>query len=429
MNKILLSSIFMLSCAHLIEPGWASSSVAVTNAKLFTVSESEVIENGTILIRDGVISKVGVDIAIPANTEVIDAMGMPVTPGIVAAATQIGLVEVLSATDTIDTSADSSAPIGAAFDVQYAINPNSVLIDVAISDGVTTAFAYPSAANGEILSGLSAKLSLHRDGRTKVEPEVAVFAELGRPLFWNSSPRSRGVDWILFRNLLDESLAKNALLSGNSADCDSAMDYRCLSVAALRKAQMGGLPIAISVNRESDIRQAIQISTDFDSEVVLIGAAEGWRVAGLLAQAEIAVVLDPYVNLPMTFDQVGARLDNAKILIDAGVQVAFYVSDVNMSHNVGYALRERAGSVLKTGVSEHDALAAITLNPARIWHSANEVGSLEVGKHANLIIWDGDPFEPLSGPDKVIIGGTLVPDRNRQTALRDRYHPHNQRGQ
>jgi hypothetical protein len=135
---------------------------------------------------------------------------------------------------------------------------------------------------------------------------------------------------------------------------------------------------------------------DYKLRIVIVGGAEAWRVAPELAREHVAVVLDPLAALPMTYDEIGARRDNAARLAKAGVTIAFTVTGqgIYLSYDAGSALREGAGVAVANGLPYADALRALTLNPAQIWGVGKKYGTLEPGRDADLVIWDGDPLEP-----------------------------------
>jgi imidazolonepropionase-like amidohydrolase len=141
-------------------------------------------------------------------------------------------------------------------------------------------------------------------------------------------------------------------------------------------------------------------------------------VAPELAKAGVPVMLNPFDDRPESYEELGATLDNAGRLSAAGVTVAF--------ESTGGSARARetryeAGSAVSHGMTYDAALKAITINPAKMFGVAERTGSLEAGKDADLVIWTGDPFEPLSQPTAVYIHGQSQPMTSRQLELRDRY--------
>ena len=140
---------------------------------------------------------------------------------------------------------------------------------------------------------------------------------------------------------------------------------------------------------------------------------------------KVAVVVDPEADLPFNFDELGARADSAAILQHAGVTIAFTVSGntIHLSHNAGEAVREAAGLAVANGLPYGEALKALTVNPARIFGIGDHYGSMARGLDADLVIWNGDPLEPSSAPELVLVKGVEASRVTRQTLLRDRYAP------
>ena len=191
------------------------------------------------------------------------------------------------------------------------------------------------------------------------------------------------------------------------------------------------MPLAVVANREADIRQAISAGQTYGISIVIVGGAEAWRVADLLAANHVPVILDPLDELPVSFDALGARRDNAASLARAGVLISFMVSGqgIYLSYNVGPALREGAGIAVANGLPYAQAIRAITQSAGRIWGDPAAAGkpgiagALVSGAAADLVIWDADPLEPSSAPAVVMFGGREISLQTRQTLLRDRYRP------
>jgi imidazolonepropionase-like amidohydrolase len=403
-------------------PAAVAQDLAIIHAQAYAQPGAPPIADATILVRSGRITEVGTRLVPPAGAEVVDAHGQTVTPGLMNGATRLGLVEVDSTDDSVDH-AVKSGPLGAAFDVQYALNPDSDLIAVARADGLTRAVSLPSGSADAPFAGQGAALRLGDDGDLLDRPHVAVAVVVGG-MAASRAGGSRAAQWQLLRNALDEA---KAYRDGHKAlePRDQLLNH--LDAEALIPVLDGRTPLAIAAQRESDIRQAIALAHDDGVKVVIIGGAEAWRVAGGLAAARIPVVLDPFADLPYTLDEIGARADNAAILQRAGVTIAFALTDglssVYASYLAGEALREAAGLSVANGLTWDQALAAITANPARIWGLSDHYGTLAAGQDADLVIWHGDPLDVSSWPDAVFVRGRAQSLRTRETALRDRYAP------
>ncbi|HZF15856.1 MAG TPA: amidohydrolase family protein, partial [Steroidobacteraceae bacterium] len=341
------------------------------------------------------------------------------------AATQLGLVEVSSVADSSDTKVNPGA-LGAAFDVTYALNQNSTLVARARADGLTRAVSLPGSWGDFATAGASAPFSGSGvvlklvDGAGWIDRRHAAMVVVVGGFAASQVGGSRSAEWILLRNALDE--AKKYRPSRGAGEPRDQLLNR-LDIEALQPVVAGTMPLAIAAMRESDIRQAVAVGTDYNIPVIVIGGAEAWRVAGLLAERKVPVVLNPFDNLPWTFDDIGARADNAAILARAGVTIAFSVPGIHLSHDAGEVIREAAGVAVANGLPWADALRALTLNPARIWGIDDHYGRIAPGMDADLVIWDGDPLEPTSAPTAVFVAGRAVSLTTRQSLLRDRYSP------
>ena len=390
-----------------------AETVAVVHAKAWTMTADASLENATVVITDGKIVSVAAGAAAPAGARVIDAKGHPVTPGLMHSATQLGLIESSGATETIDSHV-TTGPLGASFDIQYALNPNSMLIQLARADGLTRAIAYPGGTVVAPFSGTGALIHLKESSDLLERAGIGVFVVMGGHSA--GSGGSRAAEWKLLRQALDA--AKTGLAS------PATPATRTSEFVALEPVLAGKVPLAISTNRESDIRQSIQLASDYSLRVIIIGGAEAWLVAGELAKAKIPVLVDPQANLPGSFNTLGSRLDNAALLHKAGVVVATNViSGIYQSYNAGLSIREGAGLAVANGLPYIDGLRALTTVPAQIWGISDHYGQLAPGKDADLVVWDGDPLEPSTLAQSVLIAGKEVSLVTHQTELRDRYLP------
>lgn len=402
-----------LTFALLLLPATATAQdLAITHAQAWPMTGAGKVSDATVVVHDGRIVSVTPSGAVPQGATVIDAGGRMVTPGLMNAATQLGLVETGAADETNDKSSTNTT-LGASFDIQYALNSNSVLLPVARADGLTRAVSYPAAAGTAPFMGQAATIHLTETGDILERPQVAMYVQIGSATL-SAAGGSRSAQWQLLRNALIE--------SGRYKPDKPDQPISRLDAEALQKVLKGQL-LVIVTQRESDIRQAIALAKDFKLRLAIMGADEAWRCADALAAAKIPVILDPMDNLPISFDQIGARLDNAAILGKAGVQMAFYASGntIYLSYDAGEAMREVAGLAVANGLPYEDALAAMTRNPAAIFGLNDHYGTLAKDQEADLVIWDGDPLEPGTYPWKVFVGGREASLETRQTLLRDRY--------
>lgn len=393
--------------------GARAQTLAIVHAKAWTGQSAEPVADATIVIDHGKITSVTAHGPAPVGATLVDAKGQPVTPGLVNAATQLGLTEVTSVKETRDV-ASAGDNLGPAFDVSLGLNANSALVDLARADGVTRALSFPNPSGLAPFSGLAATIRLRQGPDILDKPRAALFVVLGGG-GWSKKVGSRAAQWQLLRAALDD--AKQAAPGAAHAAIKDAQG------AALREVLAGRIPLAIVTHRESDIRQAVRLAADYPAKVVIVGGGEAWRVAPELAAAHIPVVLDPITNLPYTFDELGDRQTNAAILNKAGVMVAFGLvgGRLQENYNAGLSLREAAGLAVANGMPYDAALKAATVNSIAIWRPGEAAGLIAPGQDADLVVWDGDPFELTTNAVAVIVEGKAVEHDSRMDALTRRY--------
>lgn len=390
---------------------------AITGGTVYTLGAAGKIEHGTVIIKDGKITAVGADVAIPAGATRIDATGKMVTPGIIDPESVFGLNEVDAVSQTQD-SAITSTHFTASFDPTTGINPRSMVIPVNSVEGVTRAVV-AGGNNSSILQGLGSVIALQGTEGYVLKDPVALFVTLGE-----SGQKTAGGARSGALMTLREAFQDAKDYAANRAAYDKAgrraYSLSRVDLEALQPALKGQMPVVVQVDRASDIEATMDLAAEFKLKLVVSGGAEAWLVADKLAKAKVPVILNPMRDLPAAFESLGARLDDAALLQKAGVLIAFEVGDTHKSWNV----RQYAGNAVANGLSWNDALAAISLNPARIYGLDKGVGTLEVGKDADLVVWSGDPLELTTFADQVFIRGKAVPMTDRQRELRDRYLPY-----
>ena len=389
-----------------------AQTIVITGGTVYPVSGPK-IDNATVLIRDGRIAAVGTNVAIPAGATRIDATGKWVTPGLIDGAGNMGLREI-SAVQSTNEGTLRGNEVTAAFNVAEGINPASTLIPVTRIEGVTTTLAVPG---GDLIWGQAVLIDL--DGTTieamVAKSPVAIVADLsegskgaGGSSRAGAAQRLRRVfnDALEYsRRRTDYSRAQMQELAASAADLD-----------ALLPVLRGQLPLIVFANRRSDIETALRIAREYKLRLILAGAAEGWEIADKLAAAGVPVLVQPMDNIP-SYDALGIRYENAGLLAKGGVKVSLLETQTENSRN----LRQQAGNAVAYGMTWEQALRAVTLSPAEAFGVANQYGSLEAGKVANVVVWTGDPFEFSTGVEHVFIRGREIPLRSRQTELMERY--------
>ncbi len=175
-----------------------------------------------------------------------------------------------------------------------------------------------------------------------------------------------------------------------------------ISRRSFRWAQ-GRIPLIVKVDRASDIREVIALAREEKLRIILDGAEEGWRAADAISAAKVPVILDPLADLPRSFSELGATMENAARLHAAGVTIVIKTGS-GVAHRAR-ELRYGAGNAVAWGLPHDAAVAAITINPARVFGVADRIGTLETGRAADLVLWNGDPLEPLSQPQALFVEG------------------------
>ncbi len=390
----------------------------ISNAKLVTNSGDGIINNADIIIRDGKVAQIGTGLVAPADAEFIKADGKWVTPGLIAPFSQLGLVDVGAEDATNDISSkDSETSISELASDSF--NPKAVSIANTRRVGVTHTVISPRAAGESIFggSGLIANLSGEFDS---IEKEQAfIYVQLGGRGTSNSGG-SRASSFRQLRAALDDAGAYPSRFKGpNDGDALSRQD-----AAALVKALRGQMPLIIASDRASELLNIVQLKSDYRNlDIMVLGAAEGWKVAADLAKAKIKVMVDPHENLPASFDQVEARLDNVVLLDQAGVDYVITNAGA-LGVSKPMTLTQHAGNAVGNGLDWNKAFSAITETPAK-WFGLPST-EVSTGKPATLVVWDGDPLNVTSAPTMMMIDGKNQSLKSRQTALRDRYNPANQ---
>jgi imidazolonepropionase-like amidohydrolase len=400
------------ACLALTGAG-AQATIAITGARVHPVS-GPVIENGTVIIRGNRIVAVGLNIAVPDGATRVDGSGKWVTPGIFNAATSLGVSEIGGIPGTLDVSAQGqNDAVTASFRVWDGFNPWSPLLQVTRNDGITTVGVVPA---GGLFGGMGAVVALRNGPLSEVliRGPAAMFADLRAT--GPGRGASRGEVFQRFRTVLEDA----RLFPRRRADYERAamrpLAARPQDLEALQPVLRGTLPIVIGADRATDIETAVNIGREFGMRVAVAGATEGWKVGTALRGT--FVLVGALNNIPQSFATLGARQENAALLHEAGARVVISGgSEAFNARNVRY----EAGVAVSFGMPWDAALRAITLTPAELYGVANRVGSLEPGKAATLVLWSGDPFEPMTRAERVFVDGVEVQGLSRQDELMRRY--------
>jgi imidazolonepropionase-like amidohydrolase len=402
---------------------------AITNARIVTVSGPE-IENGTIVIRDGRIEAVGASVSVPAGALNIDARGLSVYPGMIDAGTAMGLVEVgQGASGTVDTAEVGDLNPNAKAII--AVNPHSAHIGVTRVDGVTSAVSLPL---GGLISGQGAIINLV--GTSPREMAVVPYAALvvnyprtsagGGPfggaqqetdLTAALAAANRQVEQI--RKMLREAEAYGRAQDAYGKDKGLPRPAQNVVLEALVPYVRGERPVIFRADRETDMRGAIKFAEEMKLKPIILGGDDSWKIVGLLKEKNVPVILTGIWDLPVREDDFYDTLyENAARLQQAGVR--FCISTGDSGPNVRN-LPFYAGMAAAFGLPRAEALKAVTLYPAQIMNVADRLGSIEVGKMANLVVTDGDLLETRTHVRHLFIDGRPVPLTSRHTELNDAF--------
>jgi imidazolonepropionase-like amidohydrolase len=407
----------LAALAALLATSAHAQNVAITNATLVVGDGSEPIKGGTVLVQSGKVVAAGSTVAVPAGVRTIDAQGKWVTPGLVVAVTDLGLVDVGAVDDSNDSDA-SKSPFSAALDIAPAINPGSQHIAVSRAGGVTRAAVAP-LATGTIFGGQGTVIDLGNDPNALMVPRAFQYLDLGETGATRAGG-SRAATWATLRNAFTEA---RELAAPAATRRDDVLLTRN-DAAALVPVVTGKQPLYVRAERAADIRLVLALKREFPAlRLVIVGATEGWLVAGELAASGLPVLATPLNDLPESFEQLAATQSNVGRMSAAGVKVslgAFFDQPRYAPQFAGnlVALTKVPGA---SGLSWGKAFAAISSGPAEALGLGETIGSLRPGRAGDVVIWDGDPLEASSGVVQLFIDGVEQPLGNHQTRLRDRY--------
>lgn len=404
-----MKHLFLLAC--LLSGSAFAQNVLIKNATVHTAGTRGTLKNTDVLVQGGIIRAIGPNLSAPGVSSV-DAKGKPLTPGLFAGLSDIGLEEVSAEKSTVDASftlgEGVTAQMRPEFDVVPAFNANSILIPITRLEGFTFT-ALRANAGSSLLGGQGAIMRLNGKFEDPIGSRI-LFASMGSGAD-ELSGSSRAAQYML----LDQAIREARGLS--------PYDYHqaLLTPAgreALNKFLLGGRTV-FHVERASDIRQVLSFAKKNGMRPVIVGGSEAWQVAAQLKADNVIVMVDALQNLPASFDQIGARMDNAALLQKAGVRVGLYRAD-DATQNAR-KVRQVAGNAVSYGLPWEAGLAAITSVPADAFGVGDKVGRIEVGLIADLVLWNGDPLEVNTFAEQVWMSGLAMPMRSRQTQLRDRY--------
>ncbi|MEO6865853.1 MAG: amidohydrolase family protein [Gemmatimonadaceae bacterium] len=407
-------------CAALLTAAAAhAQTIAITGGTVYPVSGAP-IQNGTVLIRDGKIIAVGADVAVPANAQRVDATGKIVTPGLIDASTQLGLVEIGGEPSTRDANARGTDGVAASFRSWDGLNSESVLWAPARNEGVTTVVVAPA---GGLVAGQAAIVDLINGTGAQMirRAPVAMVAQVNNPRGAQTGARGELIGKL--RTLLEDV----KFYQTHRADYDRSAARSLTATRADLEAMIpvveGKLPLAIDADRVDDIQGALRLAKEFNLKIIIVGGAEAWLAANDLAAAHVPVIAGAMNNIPTSFETLNQRQENVGILSKAGVPVAIIGNNGDGDEELFNVrnVKYEAGNAVSYGMTHEAALRAVTLTPAELFGVADRVGSLQAGRDANVVVWSGDPFEFSTRVEHVYIHGQEVMSPSRQDLLTQRY--------
>jgi imidazolonepropionase-like amidohydrolase len=400
--------------------------LVIKDARVVRV-DAPTLEKGTVVVTGGRIVAVDESAAVPPGATVIEAAGKTLYPGLIDGLTTLGLTEIGSVAGSVDTT--EVGDVNPHARVWVAVHPHSELLPVARANGVTTALAAPA---GGLVSGQSALIRLAGDtpealvvkapaamhavyptgrppfdfARFFEEPELKTFEERQK-----DKRKNQEKDLQRLANLLAEAKAFAAGAEASRAGGSAATPDAALQ--ALAPVARGEVPLVFRADAEDDIRGAVKFAGDNGLKLVIAGGLDAWRCASLLKEKDVPVLVNVDRLPAHETDPYDAAYANAGLLQQAGVRFAIVSDDASLSRNLPY----EAAMARAFGLPAEAALRAITLSPAEIFGVADRLGSITVGKAANLFLATGDVMDHRSQVTDVIVDGVPQSIETRHTRL------------
>src|SRR5215472_14829781 len=424
--------LFAIPAALIAAPG-ADDSFVLKNATVHTMAGAE-IQNGSVVVRNGKIIGVGKNLAVPKDLKVIDAKGMQVYPGMIDAATQVGLVEINSIRESEDVT--ELGKFNPQLVALTAVNPSSEHIPVTRVNGITTVAATPE---GSLIGG---QVSLvHLDGWTTDEmgikphaglqlrfPTIALPGGRGGNIDADpSSPFAAARSYTTLKQAYDKDIAELNEFFESARRYKLTKDAKApgfkpdLRLDTMIPVIEGKEPVLVEAPRERDIRDAIAFADKQKIKIILLDPAEAYKVTNEIRDHNIPVILGPSLALPLTEDgNYDQAYKTPLALQKAGIEFCFatLTGGSNLaSRNLPY----QAGQAVAFGLSKEDAMKAVTKNAADIWGVGDQIGTVEEGKWADLVVTDGDPLEAQTQIKLLFVKGKPVDLNNKQKELYEKY--------
>jgi imidazolonepropionase-like amidohydrolase len=414
----------------------ATGPIAIRGGKLLTITHG-VIENGVVVMENGKITAVGgASTAIPRGAMVIDAGGMTVYPGLIDSETNLGLVEV-EADQRSNDLVEPSDEIMPHMHVADAFHSETERIPVVRVNGITNAIVAPGSDDS--LPGQDILIQLEGKDRD----DMILVRDVALPMNFSDEQRRRGgrgegagvggrfpstrmgLAAQLRQAFIDaqdyeaklQSPPKKTDTGGSSRGSGGDHQKRDLKLEALLPYLHGQRPVVIGASDGYDLENAMRLAREFNLKVVLNHVTHSQQILDEIASWKVPVIVGPIYDFPRPDERYDAVYSLPAELYKRGVKIAFASYHVEHNRNLPYA----AGYAVAFGLPYEEALKAVTINPAEIWGVADKLGSLDVGKTANVVIANGDPLDVKTDVKQVFIEGRRIPMESRQTRLRDQY--------
>jgi imidazolonepropionase-like amidohydrolase len=411
----------------------SAADVAITHAKIFTLAGPP-IEDGTVVIHDGKIAAVGAGVAIPARAQVIDAKGLQVYPGLFDPVTQMGLSEISAVSATVDTT--ETGLFNPDVTAATAILPSSAHIPVTRASGITEVIAAPASGgfdsrNATNLVGGQAS-AIHLAGWTA--EEMLITKRAAMVVDWPGI-ETRSFDFSTLSNkekaFADAKKEYDTKVNDLADFVEQARHYaqtlqnpgaggfqRDVKLEAMAPVIRGEMPLLVFADKARQIRDAVEFCDKQKLKIILAGGIEAWKEKDLLRAKAVPVILKPTLAEPSDEDDAYDRLlTQPEELHAAGIKIAFGSFDNSFARRLG----QNAANAVAHGLPYEEGLKAVTLYPAQMFGLDAQLGTVETGKTANLIVTNGDPLDVTTDVRYLFIKGQLTSTDNKQKALYEKY--------